>query len=87
MEDDVRLKINPPTLQKAGTGPELKLQGAVNVVTAPTATDEKLPDRLTTVGFPPVPLSHPVTLVAVLTEVVSSSAPPLNVMEPVIGAA
>ena len=47
----------------------------------------KSPDRLTTVGGWLAPLSHPVTLVAVLTEVVLRCAPPLMVMVPVIGAA
>src|SRR5207248_7592385 len=88
MEDAVRLNVNPPTLQKAGSGPELKLRGAAIVTGAPTVTyDAKSPDRLTTVGFAPLPLSHPVTLVAVLTELMLSSAPPLIEMEPLIGAA
>ena len=86
MEDAVRLNVNPPAVQRAGS-PEPKFQGAAIVTEAPAVTVEKLPDRLTTVGFAPLPLSHPVTLVAVLTEVVSSSAPPLIAMEPVIGAA
>ena len=51
MEDDVRLNVNPPTLQRAGSGPELKFQGAVIVTVAPTVTNvAKSPDRLTTVG-------------------------------------
>ena len=88
MEDAVRLKVNPPTLQKAGTGPELKFQGAAIVTESPTLTNAvKDPDRLTTAGDAPFPLSHPVTRVAVLTEPELSSAPPLSVMEPVIGAA
>src|SRR5207248_515999 len=88
MEDAVRLNVNPPTLQRAGSGPELKLQGAAIVTEAlPVTYFAKSPDRLTTVGFAPAPLSHPVTLVAVLTELMLSSAPPLIEMEPVIGAA
>src|SRR5437016_10375130 len=87
MVDAVRLNVNPPTLQRAGSGPELKLQGWAIATEAPTLTLVKSPDRLTTVGGAPAPLSHPITLVAVLTEPVLSSAPPLIEMEPVIGAA
>jgi len=87
MEDAVRLNVNPPTLQRAGSGPELKFQGAAIVTVAPAGTLVKFPDRLTTVGAGPFPLSHPVTRVAVLTEVVLSCAPPLIVMVPVIGTA
>jgi hypothetical protein len=86
MEDAVRLNVNPPTLQRAGSGPELKFQGAVIVTGAPTLTLAKDPDRLTTVGGWLFPLSQFVTRVAVLTEVVLRCAPPLMVMEPVIGA-
>ena len=87
MTEDVRSNINPPTLQRLGR-PEPKVQGAVIVTGAPTATDvAKSPDRLTTVGGAPAPLSHDVTLVAVLTEVESRCAPPLMVMVPLIGAA
>ena len=87
MEDAVRLNVNPPTLQRASR-PELKFQGAAIVTEAPTLTNAvKLPDRLTTVGGAPFPLSQPVTWVAVLTEVVLRCAPPLIVMVPVIGAA
>ena len=68
MEDDVRLNVNPPTLQRAGSEPELKFQGAAIVTVARALTTVKLPDRLTTVGIVPLPLSHPVTLVAVLAE-------------------
>ena len=87
MEDAVRLNVNPPTLQRAGCGPELKFQGAAIVTVARASTLVKVPDRLTTVGGPPVPFCHPVTRVAVLTEVELSSAPPLIVRVPVIGAA
>jgi hypothetical protein len=88
MEDAVRLNINPPTLQRAGSGPELKFQGAAIVTEAPTLTNvAKSPDRLTTVGGKLAPLSHPVTWVAVLTEFVLRCAPPLIVMVPVIDAA
>lgn len=88
MEDTSRLNVNPPTLQRAASGPEVKVQGAFIVTEAPTGTNvAKSPERLTTVGFAPAPLSHPASLVAVLTEPVSSSAPPLIEMEPVIGAA
>ena len=67
MGDDVRLNVNPPTLQRLGR-PEVKVQGAAIVTGSPTFTDvAKLPDRLTTVGGRSAPLSHPVTLVAVLT--------------------
>jgi hypothetical protein len=86
MVDAVRLNVNPPTLQRPAS-PEPKFQGAAIGTGAPTLMAEKLPDRLATVGFAPLPLSHPVTLVAALAEVVSSSAPPLIAMEPVIGAA
>jgi hypothetical protein len=87
MWDAVRLYVNPPTLQIAGR-PEPKVQGAAIVTEFPTFTYVvKFPDRLTTVGGLLLPLSHPVTWVAVLTEVELSSAPPLIVMEPVIGAA
>jgi hypothetical protein len=88
MEDAARLNVKLPTLQRAGSGPELKFQGAAIVTEAPTGTNvAKSPDRLTTVGAAPFPLSHPVTRVAVLTEFVLSCAPPLIVMVPVIGAA
>ena len=72
MEDAVRLNVNPPTCQNIGTWPELKFQGGAAIVTvAPTLTYvAKSPDRLTTVGSAPLPLSQLVTLVAVLTEVV-----------------
>ena len=89
MVDAVRLNVNPPTLQRLAR-PEglLKFQGAAIVTAAPVLTNPvKFPDRLATVGFAPLPLSHPVTLVAVLAEVESRCAPPLIVMEPVIGAA
>jgi hypothetical protein len=87
MEDAVRLNVNPPTLQRLASGPELKVRGAAIVTVAPTVTYvAKAPDRLTTVGFAPFPLSHPITRLAVLTEVVLSSAPPLMLMEPVIDA-
>src|SRR5206468_3751853 len=87
MEDAVRLYVNPPTLQRLAR-PEPKFQGAVIVTGAPTVTYvAKSPDRLTTVGGPLFPLSHPVTRVAVLTLPVLSSAPPLIEMEPLIGAA
>src|SRR5262249_17248955 len=86
MEDAVRLNVNPPTLHRAGW-PEPKVQGAAIVTLAPTGRDVKLPDRLTTVGGAPAPLSHAVTFLAVLQLVVSSFAPPLIEMEPVIGAA
>ena len=86
MEDAVRLNVNPPTLQRAGRGPELKFQGAVIVTGAPTLTLAKDPDRLTTVGGWLFPLSQFVTWVAVLTEVMLGCAPPLIEMEPVIGA-
>ena len=85
--DAVRSNVNPPTLQRAGCSPELKVQGAVIVTEAPTATVVKDPDRLTTVGGWLAPLSHDITLVGLLTESVSSLAPPLNVMVPLIGAA
>jgi hypothetical protein len=88
IEAAVRLNVNPPTLQRAGTAPELRFTPAATIVTeAPTPTVAKSPDRLTTVGTAPLPLSHPVIRVAVLTEPVLSSAPPLIVMEPLIGAA
>jgi hypothetical protein len=88
MEDVVRSNVNPPTLQRAGSGPELKFQGAVIVTEAPTDTYvAKSPDRLTTVGGRLAPLSQLVTWVAVLTEVVLRCAPPLMVMVPLIGAA
>ena len=61
MEDAVRLNVNPPTLQRAGSGPELKFQGAVIVTGAPTLTLAKGPDRLTTVGGWLFPLSQFVT--------------------------
>ena len=69
MDDAVRLNVNPPTLQRPGR-PEggLKIQGAFIVTEAPTLTDVKDPDRLTTVGGRLFPLSHPVTRVAVLTD-------------------
>jgi hypothetical protein len=86
-EDAVRLNVKLPTLQRAGSGPELKFQGAAIVTVAPTGTDVKLPDRLTTVGSAPAPLSQFVTRVAVLTEVVLRCAPPLMLMVPVIVAA
>jgi len=87
MEDAVRLNVNPPTLQRPAS-PEPKFQGAAIVTEAPTGTYvAKSPDRLTTVGFAPAPLSHPVTLVAMLTEPELSSAPPLMVMVPLIVAA
>ena len=87
MTEDVRSNINPPTLQRLGR-PDPKVQGAVIVTGAPTATDvAKSPDRLTTVGSAPAPLSHDVTLVAALTEVESRCAPPLIAMEPLTGAA
>ena len=70
MEDVVRLNVNPPTLQRAGSGPELKFQGAVIITEAPTGTLVKVPDRLPTVGGWLLPLSHDVTWVAVLTEFV-----------------
>ena len=74
--DAVRLNVNPPTLQRLGR-PEVKVQGAAIVTVAPTGTYvAKSPDRLTTVGGRLFPLSHPVTLVAVLTEVVLSSRRP-----------
>ena len=38
MEDVVRLNINPPTLHRPGSGPELKFQGADIVTVAPTFT-------------------------------------------------
>jgi hypothetical protein len=66
MVDVARLNVNPPTLQRAGL-PEPKIQGAVIATEVPTGTDVKLPDRLTTVGGPPLPFCHPVTRVAVLT--------------------
>ena len=73
MVDDARSNVNPPTLQRPSCGPPgLKVQDVAIVTGAPTLTLVKLPDRLTTVGFPPAPLSHPVTLVAVMTEPVSS---------------
>ena len=87
MEDAVRLNVNPPTLQRAGSGPELKFQGAVIVTGAPMLTLEKDPDRLTTVDGRLFPLSQFVTWIAVLTEVVLRCAPPLMVMVPVIGTA
>jgi hypothetical protein len=59
-EDAVRSNVNAPTLQRAGR-PELKFQGAAIVTVAPTGTDVKLPDRLTTVGSAPAPLSQFVT--------------------------
>jgi hypothetical protein len=88
MLDAVRLNVNPPTLQRAGSEPELKFQGAAIVTVAPTGTYvAKSPDRLITIGFAPAALSHPITRVAVLTEPVLSSAPPLIVMEPLIDVA
>jgi hypothetical protein len=88
MEDDVRLNVKLPTLQRAGSAPELKFQGVAIVTEAPTATNvAKSPDRLATVGGKLFPLSQLVTLVEVLTEVLSRCAPPLNVMLPVIDAA
>src|SRR4029077_18700416 len=91
MEDAVRSNVNPPTCQNIGTGPELKFQGGMAIVTiAPTFTNPvKSPDRLTTVGSCGglLPLCQSVTLVAVLTEVVSRCAPPLMLMVPVIRAA
>jgi len=87
MVDVVRSNVNPPTLQRAGS-PEPKVQGAVIVTEAPTLTNvTKSPDRLTTVGNAPLPLSHDVTWVAVLTEPVLRCAPPLIVRVPVMGAA
>jgi hypothetical protein len=87
MEDAVRSNVNPPTFQSLAR-PELKFQGLAIVTGAPTSTNPvKFPDRLTTVGAAPFPLFHPVTWVAVLTEPELSSAPPLNVMVPLIGAA
>ena len=71
MMDVVRSKVNPPTLQRA-VRPEPKVQGAVIATEAPTGTVAKLPDRLTTVGGPPLPLSHPVTRVALFTLAVLS---------------
>src|SRR5256885_4795155 len=86
MEDAVRLNVNPPTLQRPAR-PEPKFQGAAIVTEALAVTHfAKSPERLTTVGFAPAPLSHPVTLVAVLTALKLSSAPPLIEMEPLIGA-
>ena len=68
--DVVRSNVNPPTLQRA-VRPEPKIQGAVIVTVAPTGIPPpyvaKSPERLTTVGGPPDPLSHPVTRVALLT--------------------
>ena len=61
MEDPARLNVNPLTLQNIGTGPELKFQVGVIVTVAPTATVVKDPDRLTTVGNAPAPLSQLVT--------------------------
>src|SRR5947207_5881120 len=88
MEDAVKLKVNPPTLQRAGSAPELKLHGAVIVTGSPTLVyGVKSPPRLLTVGDPPAWLSHPVTWVAVLTDVSLSSAPPLIVTKPLICAA
>ena len=87
MMDVVRLKVNPPTFQRLAR-PEPKIQGAAIVSAAPTGTNvAKSPDRLATVGGRLLPLSHPVTWVAVLTEFVLRCAPPLIVMEPLIGAA
>ena len=59
--DEARLNVKPPTLQRAGTAPELKNHGAVNVAVDP-ARPEKLPSALITDGepVPPVPL-HAVT--------------------------
>ena len=88
MEDAVRSNVKLPTLQRAGSGPELKFQGAAIVTVSWTFTYAvKDPDRLTTAGDAPFPLSQLVTFVALLTEPVSRCAPPLIVMEPVIGAA
>jgi hypothetical protein len=88
MVDAVRLNVNPPTLQRAGSpSGELKFQGAVIVTEVPTGTDAKSPDRLVTVGGKLFPLSQLVTWIAVLTEPVLRCAPPLIVMEPLIGAA
>ena len=87
MEDDPRSNVNPSTLQRPFRGVEgLKIQGAVAIVTeVPTGTDAvKLPDRLTTVGAAPFPLTHPVTRVAVLGLLGKISAPPLIEMVPVI---
>ena len=89
MEDAVRLNVNPSTFQRPASGPELKFQGvAIGVTASPTFTNvAKSPDRLTTVGGWLAPLSHDVTLVAVLTEVVLRCAPPLMVMTPLIAVA
>ena len=89
MWDALKLNVNPPTYQRAGSEPELKFQGMMVIVTeSETLTYvAKFPDTLTTAGDAPFPLTHPVTRVAVLTEPVLSSAPPLIVMLPLICAA
>jgi hypothetical protein len=84
MEDEVKLKVNPPTVQKLVIGPELKFHcNAVKVTGAFIATEAKLPSRLCTVGIPlPSALCHPpaTTAVAVAAEEVLRLTDPAKVM-------
>jgi hypothetical protein len=83
MWDAIKLNVNPPTLQKPGSGPELKDHGKANSAVAPD-NPAKLPLPLCTVGMNPLSSNQPVTIVAVLTVVLFNSTPPAKVIAPVI---
>src|SRR6476659_9038817 len=92
MWDSVRLKVKPPTLQKAPACPagELKFHcNAVKDVASPLLRNvAKSPSRLITVGepTPPAPCHPPAMIaVAVPAEAVSRVTLPAKVMAPVIG--
>jgi len=79
--DDVRSKVKPPTLHRAGCDPELKVQGAVIVTAVPKAMPLKLPLELVTNEVFQV-----LTCVAAARDVESSVTTPPKVMSPVTGA-
>src|SRR5476651_349770 len=85
MIDEIKLKVNPSTLQKFARAPEVKFHGvapdietASPLLTEPTNEPE---------GLAATVLNHAVAAVALFAVVLFNCTAPLNPMLPVIGVA
>ena len=84
IEDEIKSKVKPPTLQKLAIGPETNDHGAANVAKVPAATEEKSPVAPATCGLFAAENAQyqAVTFVAVSTVAVSILALPTNEILP-----
>ena len=86
MAELLKLKVNPSTAQKLAIAPELNVHVGVKVTSSNRLTKvAKSPSRLCTCGLSPAPgPCQAVTIVALLTDIASSSTLPANVILPVM---